>query len=54
MAYRLKTSDGSPQAALRRIAMEEIDGGLAELDNPGMNLPTRCTSCASGRNGCAA
>jgi len=38
MAYRLKTSDGSPQAALRRIAMEEIDAGLAELDDPDMNL----------------
>ncbi|MBK1635419.1 CHAD domain-containing protein [Rhodovulum adriaticum] len=38
MAYRVKRSDKSVQAALRRIAVQEIDAGLAELDNPDMDL----------------
>jgi len=38
MTYRLKSSDETTEAALRRIATEEIDAGLAELDDPEMDL----------------
>jgi len=38
MAYRFKPSDPSPEAALRRIALEEIESGVAELDDAGMDL----------------
>ncbi|WP_172841206.1 CHAD domain-containing protein [Rhodovulum sp. P5] len=34
----MKASDKSTQDALRRIATEEIDAGLAELDDPGIDL----------------
>ncbi|TCO69035.1 CHAD domain-containing protein [Rhodovulum euryhalinum] len=38
MAYRLKRSDESCEAALRRIAVEELDAALAEIDDPAMDL----------------
>jgi CHAD domain-containing protein len=34
MAYRITRSDGSVEAALRRIATEQIDKALAEFDDP--------------------
>ena len=37
MAYRLKKSDTSLGAALRRIAREQIDRALAAVDRPGEN-----------------
>ena len=37
MAYRLKKSDTSLSAALRRIAREQIDRALAAVDRPGEN-----------------
>lgn len=38
MAYQLKRSDRSTEAALRRIATEEIEAALGELDDPGIDL----------------
>lgn len=38
MVYHLKGSDTSTEAALRRIATEEIDTALGELDDAGMDL----------------
>ncbi|RBO55078.1 hypothetical protein DSD19_01150 [Rhodovulum sp. BSW8] len=38
MTYRLKRSDKSTEAALRRIAIEEIDAALTELGDPGIAL----------------
>ncbi|GAA0298897.1 CHAD domain-containing protein [Rhodovulum strictum] len=38
MAYRLKRTDETCEAALRRIATEEIDAALAEIDDAGMDL----------------
>jgi hypothetical protein len=37
MAYRLEKSDASLTAALRRIALEQIDRALAAVDRPGEN-----------------
>ncbi|WP_414898205.1 CHAD domain-containing protein [Rhodovulum sp. YEN HP10] len=41
MTYRLKRSDKTTEAALRRIAVEEIDAALAELDAPRLGLPEK-------------
>ncbi|WP_165910122.1 CHAD domain-containing protein [Rhodovulum bhavnagarense] len=38
MAYCLEHSDKNTQSALRRIAIEEIDAALVEMDDPAMNL----------------
>ncbi|WP_175566962.1 CHAD domain-containing protein [Rhodovulum sp. ES.010] len=38
MTYRLKLSDKTSQDALRRIAVEEVDSALAELDDAEMDL----------------
>ena len=38
MAYRVKPSDRSVQAALRRIAVEEVAAALAEIDDAAMGL----------------
>ncbi len=49
MAYRIQRTDKSLQSALRRIAQEQIDAGMAEIADPGMdrkalahNLRKRC------------
>ncbi|MYM57479.1 CHAD domain-containing protein [Thalassovita mangrovi] len=49
MTYRILRTDKSLQSALRRIALEQIDAGLAEIADPGMdrkalvhNLRKRC------------
>ena len=36
--YQLKQSDGSIQAGMRRIALGQIDGALAEIDDPDLDL----------------
>ncbi|MEX5729895.1 CHAD domain-containing protein [Rhodovulum iodosum] len=41
MAYALSRKDRSVQAALRRIATEEIDRALAEIDDPDMPQPEK-------------
>lgn len=49
MTYRILRTDTSLQSALRRIALEQIDAGLVEIADPGMdrkalvhNLRKRC------------
>jgi len=38
MAYRMKRSDETCEEALRRIAIEEVDAALAEIDDAAMDL----------------
>lgn len=38
MAYRLKRNDRSLEAAVRRIAREQIDAALGEIDDPALGL----------------
>ncbi len=39
--YRIRKKDTGPQDALRRIACEQIDRALAELDDPGLDTAAR-------------
>ena len=41
MPYRIKQADDSPQDALRRIADEQIERALQDLDDDSLSLPDR-------------
>ncbi|MBC58726.1 MAG: hypothetical protein CL814_17555 [Confluentimicrobium sp.] len=41
MAYMFRLKDKSVEKAVRRVALEEIDAALAEIDDPQMDLHTK-------------